>query len=129
MTGPEMNLDDDPLEQVFAAARRAAPVPSEALLARILADAEDAMPARSAARDPARRAPARGGFLRWLGAPAGWGAVGGLATATVAGLWFGYAGLGDADALARLVGVDAVAGATDLLPGGDTVPFLAGWEG
>ena len=129
MTGIEMDRDDDQLEDVFAAARRAAAVPSEALLARIIADAEDAMPVRTASRDPARVAPARAGLLRWLGAQAGWGALGGLATATVAGLWFGYAGLGETGPLAGLVGAGASVGATELLPGGDTIPLLPGWEG
>lgn len=134
MTGTEMDRDDDQLEQVFAAGRRAAPVPSEALLARILADAENAMPVRSASRAAAppgpARSPSRVGLLRWLGAPAGWGAVGGLATATVAGLWFGYAGPGETGSLAAsLIGAGTAAGATELLPGGDTILLLAGWEG
>ena len=134
MTGTEMERDDDRLEHFFAAARRAAPAPSEELLARILADAEQAMPARPASRGAAPHGPVpgpvRGAFLRWLAAPAGWGAVGGLATAAAAGLWVGYAGPGETGSLAAsLIGAGTAAGATELLRGGDSVLLLAGWEG
>lgn len=134
MTGTEMERDDDRLEHFLAAARRAAPAPSPELLARILADAEQAMPARPASRGAAPHGPvpgpARGAFLRWLAEPAGWGAVGGLATAAVAGLWVGYAGLTDAGLLAaRLIGAGTAEGVTELLPGGDSVALLVGWEG
>jgi hypothetical protein len=77
------------LDALFGAARKAHPEPSAALLARIAADAE------AVAADRARQAvarPARGGALRgWLSALGGWPAVAGLATATVAGVWIGYA--------------------------------------
>ncbi len=133
MTGSEMERDDTTLADFFAAARDAAPAPSDALIARILADAEAAMPRR--AEGPARPGPEpRRGVLAWLGAFGGWGGVGGLATATLAGLWFGYAGLGDpvslaASVSAALTGGGEAAETTDLLPGGETVALVAGWEG
>jgi hypothetical protein len=129
-----MERDDTTLADFFAAARHAAPAPSDALIARILADAEAAMP--RGAEGPVRPGPAprRGGLLSWLGAFGGWGGVGGLATATLAGLWFGYAGLSDPSSLAAsvsaaLTGGGTAAETTDLLPGGETVALVAGWEG
>lgn len=82
------------LEDFFAAARAQRPEPDADLLARIAAEAEAAAAAR------ARPAPARpsgqsgrpgGGLGGWLAAIGGWPAAAGLATATVAGLWIGYA--------------------------------------
>lgn len=139
MTGNEMERDDTRLADFFAAARRDAPAPSDALMARILADAEAAMP--RGAEAPVRSGPGRsgpeprrGGLLGWLGGVGGWGGVGGLATATLAGLWFGYAGLTDPTSLAAsvsaaLTGGATVAGTTELLPGGEPVALVAGWEG
>jgi hypothetical protein len=83
-------LDDATLEALFEAARAEAPVPSEALLARIMADAD----AEAGLRDrpapvPARRN--RGLIAVVIGALGGWPAVAGMATATVAGIWVGFA--------------------------------------
>lgn len=138
MTGSEMERDDTRLADFFAAARSAAPAPSDALMARILADAEAAMP--RGAEAPVRSGPeprrwgGGGGLLDWFGAFGGWGGVGGLATATLAGLWFGYAGLTDPASLAAsvsavLTGGGTAAETTELLPGGETVVLVAGWEG
>lgn len=123
MTGSEMDRDDDRLEDFFAAARRSAPAPSEALVARILADAEAAMPkAATAGPAPGQR---RGGLAAWLPTFGGWG---GLATAALAGLWFGYAGLTDPAAVAAgLIGPGAADETMQILPGGETVALLAGW--
>lgn len=129
--GNEMNRDDDLLEEAFTEARRAAPLPSAALMARVLGDAEAAMPRPAPAPAAAGRGTPRHGLVRLLAGSGTWGAFGGLATAAVAGLWVGYAGLGEPGAIAtRLLGT-AAAGAetTELLPGGDTVALLAGWEG
>lgn len=125
MTGIEMDRDDIGLEDLFAAARDAVPAPSGALMARVLADAEAAMPrAAAAAGHRPRRLPG------WLGAFGGWGGLGGLATAAAAGLWFGYAGLTDPASLAAgLIDGGTAQEATELLPGGDTITLLAGWEG
>lgn len=81
--------DLDLLEAAFGAARAAArgPVP-DALMARVLADA-------GTARSPT--VPASAPAPRWRGLRAlvtafgGWPALGGLATATVAGFWLGFA--------------------------------------
>lgn len=135
MTGIEMEPHDERLEDFFAAARQDAPAPSGALMARVLADAEAAMPrgiAGPARPDPARSGPdpRAGGLLGWLGAFGGWGGLGGLATAALAGLWFGYAGTSDPGSLsAALTGGGTVAETTELLPGGDTIALVAGWGG
>jgi hypothetical protein len=88
MTDRHETDGDAALDALFGAARATRPDPSAALLARIAADAE------ALAADRARQAaarPARGGMFGWLPAIGGWPALAGLATATVAGLWIGYA--------------------------------------
>lgn len=112
--GMKMTEQDDlggfRLDSFFAEARDAAPEPGTALLARVFEDAEAQFALRTAgAADPvaAPRAPNRKTAARGLEAGralraalrtmlGGWGAVGGLATATVAGLWIGFAGAGNA---------------------------------
>jgi len=77
--------DDDPeLEVFFDAARRTAPQPSGDLVARILADADAEQPK---APEPVRPPWWRSVLDGLGGAPA----IGGLLTATVAGLWIGAA--------------------------------------
>jgi hypothetical protein len=101
---------DEVLARAFAAARadRAAP-PPDPLMARIAADALRHLPAAPAARAPVRR----GGLLRELFAQiGGWPAIGGLATAGLAGFWIGFqpeaaAGLGYG-ALIDTLGVQTV---------------------
>ncbi len=101
--------DDKMLDQLFAQARERDAVPSDALMARIAADAVAnlAVPARAPAR--------RGGFIATLvGILGGWPAVSGLAAATVAGIWIGFA---------PPQSLDSFAG--DLLGSSDVaVPFL-----
>ncbi len=75
------------LDAHFAAARTAAPTPSDDLFARVLGDAEavQAEMASALVTRPARVNPLAQLF-RVLG---GWPAMGGLTTAAVAGLWLG----------------------------------------
>ncbi len=82
----KMAESDDPLERFFEAGRRQAPPPSDALLARIEADALAAL----AAGRPAP-APALPGWRGLLAALGGWRAGAGLATAALAGLAIGIA--------------------------------------
>lgn len=88
------------LEALFAAGRTAAPAPSAGFLARVLADAEALQAARGAAVAPVapvmQRAPIppRGGVMAALrGVFGGWGALGGMLSAAVAGVWIGFAGM------------------------------------
>jgi hypothetical protein len=69
----------------FEAARADGPEPSDALMARVLADAEALQPRPA---DPPRGGGAWAEVWRLLG---GWPAAAGLAAAGVAGLWIGAA--------------------------------------
>lgn len=112
--------DEALLETFFDAARTHAPVPSEALMARILADAD-----RAGLRP---HAPARAGlWQRARTALGGWQGIGGLATAAAAGLWVGYSGLADPAALTGgLIGLGGAA--IELMPEGEMFA-LTGTEG
>lgn len=91
---------DAALEAFFVAARAAAPEPSAAFLARVLAEAEAVQAQAMRQADPAP-APARQNTWRGiLAALGGWGGASGLATATVAGLWLGFTGAQGTDASA-----------------------------
>lgn len=90
----EDDLNDRGLEAFFAAGREKAPVPSDALMARVLADAEAEMvrPAAVVAPQPVSRPGRLAAAIASIG---GWAGLGGLATATAAGVWIGFAGLAD----------------------------------
>ncbi|MDX8348045.1 hypothetical protein SLH49_08605 [Cognatiyoonia sp. IB215446] len=79
MTDP----NDDMLDDLFGQARNVAPEPSEALVARVLADAAAV---RHAAATPKPTLLDR--FFDMIG---GWPAAGGLVAATLGGLWIGVA--------------------------------------
>lgn len=82
------------LDAFFSAARAETPRPSDALLERIAADAAGQTPRPEAARrsGPVRAVPARQGFLAALSAMlGGGGALAGLASAMLAGVWLGFA--------------------------------------
>ena len=84
---PETGLDD-----LFAEARAARPVPSEALMARVLADALAEQPRAvvpAVAVLPAGRAQT-GLWARIVWAFGGVGALAGMGTAAVAGLFIGF---------------------------------------
>lgn len=94
MTDP----NDKMLDDLFAQARAVAPAPSDALIARVLADA--VLPVQASA--PIKAGGFWSGLMDTLG---GWPAVGGLATATVAGIWVGIAPPASvADLTAHLIG-------------------------
>ncbi|KQI72409.1 hypothetical protein AN191_08180 [Loktanella sp. 5RATIMAR09] len=80
------NPNDDMLDDLLAQARGASPLPSDALMARVIADADAAQP-RASAMPVARP----GVIARMLDTIGGWPAVSGLAMATVAGIWVGVA--------------------------------------
>ena len=76
--------EDALLDAVFETARRQEVVPSDDLMARVLADAERERPGPVAVARP-------GPWTRFLDGLGGWPALGGLAAAGVAGLWIGLA--------------------------------------
>ena len=80
-----MTTDDKILEAAFAQARTPDIMPSEAALNRIMMDADSVL----AEATPAPARPKQGFGAMILEAIGGWTAFGGLATATVAGLWIG----------------------------------------
>lgn len=99
----------DELDDFFTAARGEGPVPSGALMARVLADA-DAMQPRVALALAVAEPAAASRWRRWLmaiSAAVGGGAMAtGLASAAVAGVFIGYAGPVTSDWLAGAVSGD-----------------------
>ena len=91
---PQGRGDEEALEAFFQEARTEAarPMPGD-LLARVMADAEALRPGR---KQPLVRRIAQ----RLSDGFGGWPAMAGLATATVAGLWFGFSWPAATDALA-----------------------------
>jgi hypothetical protein len=123
----EHDLNEGGLESYFTAARSFAPMPSEALLARTLADAEAEMIGRPAPATTRRAVARRGVMAAVLSAIGGWAGVGGLATATAAGLWIGVAGLADpATMTGGLFGASTLS--VELMPGADSFDVAAGTE-
>lgn len=89
MTMADIEHDDDRLlEQAFAAARRDAARMPEGLADRMVADAlaaQSALLSRSAPPRP------RGVLRQFADTIGGWYGLGGMAAASVAGLWLGFA--------------------------------------
>lgn len=111
----------DGLDAFFAAARTEEPALPDALMARILADAAMVQ----AARPPAPVAPRRRGSL-WHTlslAIGGRGAVAGLLSATLAGLWLGFSPPAQLAPLTRSI-TQSVLGDSTALDGLDLIPAL-----
>jgi hypothetical protein len=117
---PEM-LDMDALDDILSGLRRETPAPSDALMARVLADAQAELASGAQVTEPNTDKPDGFGAML-LSVIGGWRAVAGLAMATIAGVWIGFAGPdGVSDNLAVLLWPDE-AGLTsyaleDLMPG------------
>ena len=89
MNMADKSMTDHDLDALLAAAAKdAAQVPSGDLMARVLADAEAMQP--QPAGLAAGPAPRRGMLAGIVSALGGWPSLGGLAAATVAGLWIGF---------------------------------------
>lgn len=125
MAMAEDNGEFDGLETLFAAARAQAPEPSAALFARIEADAlRVAAEPRAPSLRPAPGRAVRAGFWHRLNLTLGGrGAVAGLASATLAGLWLGFAPPSGLDRLTQSV-AQGVLGASASLDGLDLIPTL-----
>jgi hypothetical protein len=127
MTMAEDDLNESGLEGFFAAARSHAPEPSEALVARVLADAEAAMVRKPMAAPVVRPAARDGAIGAILSAIGGWSGLGGLATATAAGIWIGVAGLADPVTMAGgLFGTSPLS--VELMPGAESFDVATGTE-
>lgn len=84
-------MKDDDLDTLFAMARAAPPVPSDALMARVLADAVAHQPAPRPVAAPRVALPALGGMWHRLADLfGGAGALAGMGGAAVAGLVLGF---------------------------------------
>lgn len=88
MTGSKDDFEGAGLETLLDAARAAAPRPSSDLLDRIAADAALSQPRAGL---PRAGAPSRGVWGQMLDSLGGWPTIGGLITATVAGVYIGIA--------------------------------------
>jgi hypothetical protein len=75
------------IDAMFASARSLDPVPGDDLMARILADARRMQPAPQPVVVASRR---RSFWQELVAAIGGWPALGGMAAATMAGLWIGF---------------------------------------
>ena len=89
----EADKDMMALDALFAEARDVMPRPGDDLMARILADAATAMrPVAAPVAAPVwAPGPTRSGWRSTLAAIGGWPALGGMALATMAGVWIGVA--------------------------------------
>lgn len=76
-------LSDTELETLFQQTRAVRPEPGDALMARVLEEAETHLPAAPT------RAPVRGGSGGLFDGIGGWFGLGGLVAAGLAGLWIG----------------------------------------
>lgn len=89
MTMTDQSKDDLALDQFFSAARKSDLAPDAALIARVLMDADRVQGLH--AYKPAAVAALGGAGTGWLGMIGGWPSLSGLAAATVAGVWIGFA--------------------------------------
>lgn len=104
MTDTRRAADDALLEDMFAAAKRHAPRPDGAMMARVLADAE-AVQFGFVTPGSVQAAPRRGLFEGVFDLLGGWAGLGGLAAASAFGLWLGISpvmGVGDSFGLPAL---------------------------
>lgn len=95
----KQNLSDTELDAVFAQAMENAPAPPAALLDNILAAADQVASGREAVAVAVPAAPDQGFLTGLLNSVGGWPAIGGLVSATVAGVWIGYASPATVDGL------------------------------
>jgi hypothetical protein len=81
-----MTTDEDWLDRILTEAQAQQPAPSQALMARILLDADEAREAFGAATPPRPGTAVKA----WFDTLGGWLGVGGLAAAAAAGFWIGF---------------------------------------
>ncbi|MBI1219741.1 MAG: dihydroorotate dehydrogenase [Rhodobacteraceae bacterium] len=114
----------DGLDAFFEAGQAEAPALSDALLARIVADAAAVQAAALQAAKPAPVARRRPGLWHTLSAAIGGrGAVAGLLSATLAGLWLGFSPPAQLAPLTRSIS-QSVLGDTTTLDGLDLIPAI-----
>ena len=109
------------LNSLFAAARKAGVKPSDALMARVLADADAVQAGFQTTATPPMRASRMQQLFRVLG---GWPSIGGLVAATVTGIWIGVnppSGLsvGVSEVTQAYLGIDDAIYLVDIAPGSE----------
>ena len=109
------------LARHFAAARKAGAKPSEALMARVLVDAEAAQAGFHETAAPPMRTGRMPQLFRVLG---GWPAMAGLLAATVAGIWIGVnpprdLSVGVSEVTQAYLGIDDAIYLVDIAPGSE----------
>lgn len=114
----EDSLTDDQLDAFFQAGRAGGEALPEPLFARIMAGArgEAGLPGATvlaAAAPPAEPGPGRGPLAAVLAAIGGWPAMAGMLSATLAGLWLGFA---SPDTLGGVIGFGADYTVGDFMP-------------
>ena len=87
----KQSLSDQQLDDLLHQAKRADTTPSPKLMARIIADADQVANQRNGLKKPRPARRGRSGFRALLDGFGGWPALAGLTTATLAGVWIGYA--------------------------------------
>ncbi len=114
-------MTDPDLDALLASARDEGPRPSEALMARVMADAVASQPAPRALPVARKVRPAErpAGWLRRLSAVfGGGGALAGVSLAMVAGVFIGVVQPAPVAALTSALLVEGDLGTVDLLPAG-----------
>ncbi|MEL6960181.1 MAG: hypothetical protein AAGL89_14640 [Pseudomonadota bacterium] len=101
--------DDSELDAILAQMRAEDAAPSDTLLDRIMADADDVLAGKAANPVAAPQAPLSTGLFKGvMDAIGGWPAFGGLVAATMAGVWIGVAPPDGVTTLASVVLGDTV---------------------
>jgi len=116
----EADMNDSDLDNLFAQARLAGPMPSTDLMARILSDAEQHQQL-AAGFVRAAVPPRQGLWASMLAAIGGGAALAGLSTATIAGLWLGMAQPASFTAVTETFLSTKTLDTVDLIPGFDTI--------
>lgn len=115
-------MRDSDIDDLFARAREAVPVPDTALMKRI--EAQGLAVQSGFAAVPAAAVPKRGSLSRWLAALGGGPVVAGLATAALAGVWIGLAQPAPVAAVtsgvSAALGQDETSDFVELIPGFDS---------
>lgn len=93
-------LSDQELDDLFAAEAADTPEPSQALMQRIINDADRVSDARLMAERPTKAAQRPGFISSLVSAIGGWPGIAGLTTATVVGIWIGFSPPAAIDGLA-----------------------------
>lgn len=114
-------MNDSDLDNLFAQARGESQEPSDDLMLRIMSDATAHQPQARGFACAAVAAPRQGLWATLLAAIGGGAALAGLSTATLAGLWIGFAQPTSFTAVTDTFLSTETLDSIDLIPGFDTI--------